>query len=76
MALAKGLWLESLRTGQDLVFLHHALESGRRTGSPGLSASAWSKIRFLEAPVCHGCGTPYGSHEDRQSLPPDCRRRV
>jgi hypothetical protein len=55
-ALVKGLWLESLRTGQDLVFPHHALEIGQRTGSPGLSAPAWSKLRFLEAPVCEGCG--------------------
>jgi ComF family protein len=59
MARVKGLWLESLRTGQDLVFPHHALESGDRTGSPGLSAPAWSKMRFLEAPVCDGCGTPF-----------------
>jgi ComF family protein len=58
-ALAKGLWLESLRTAQDLVFPHHALDGSGRAGSAGLSAEAWSRIRFLEAPVCDGCGTPF-----------------
>lgn len=27
--------------------------------TPGLSAVAWSRIRFLEEPVCNGCGVPY-----------------
>ncbi len=27
--------------------------------SPGLEASSWSRISFLEAPVCDGCGAPF-----------------
>lgn len=57
--MAKGLWRESLRTAQDLVFPHHALDGAGRTGSAGLSAEAWSRIRFLDSPVCDGCGTPF-----------------
>ena len=28
--------------------------------SPGLTAEAWSKLTFIEAPVCDGCGAPFG----------------
>ena len=41
------------------MFPHRALESGARTGSAGLSAAAWSQVRFLDAPVCDGCGAPF-----------------
>jgi ComF family protein len=59
-AAVKGLALEALRGVQDMVFPHHALEDGAlRTGSTGLSAKAWAKVRFLDAPVCDGCGTPF-----------------
>jgi ComF family protein len=36
------------------------LDGGRREPalSPGLSAEAWSRIRFIENPVCDGCGAP------------------
>jgi ComF family protein len=57
--VAKGLWLDSLRAAQDLVFPHHTLDGSGRAGSAGLSPDAWSRIRFLEAPVCDGCGTPF-----------------
>ena len=57
--LAKGLVLEGLRTAQDLVFPHHSLDEGVRAGSTGLSPEAWSRIRFLEDPVCDGCGVPF-----------------
>lgn len=32
---------------------------GAPAGSLGLSAEAWSRIRFLEEPVCDGCGAPF-----------------
>ena len=51
--------MQSARTVQDLLFPHHALDGAGRTGSAGLSAEAWCKIRFLEAPVCDGCGAPF-----------------
>ena len=43
----------------DLIFPHHALDAGSRASSPGLTAEGWSKVRFVEAPVCDGCGLPF-----------------
>ena len=54
-SLAKG----GARTIGDLIFPHHALDAGSRTGSAGLSAEGWVKVAFLEAPVCDGCGLPF-----------------
>jgi ComF family protein len=50
------------RTAQDLIFPHHAFDAGSRAASAGLTAEGWSKIAFVEAPVCDGCGLPFG-HE-------------
>ena len=47
------------RAVQDLIFPHHALDAGSRAASPGLTAEGWSRIAFLEAPVCDGCGLPF-----------------
>jgi ComF family protein len=49
-----------LRAAVDVVMPPLALE-GRGGGtlqSPGLSGEAWAKVRFIEAPVCDGCGAP------------------
>jgi ComF family protein len=47
------------RAAQDLIFPHHAFDAGSRATSPGLTAAGWSKIAFLETPVCDGCGLPF-----------------
>lgn len=47
------------RAAQDLILPHHAFDTGSRAASPGLTAAGWSKIAFLEAPVCDGCGLPF-----------------
>ena len=47
------------RAAQDLVFPHHAFDAGSRAATPGLTAAGWSKIAFLDAPVCDGCGLPF-----------------
>jgi ComF family protein len=47
------------RAAVDLVFPHHALDAGSRVASPGMTAEGWSKVAFLEAPVCDGCGLPF-----------------
>jgi predicted amidophosphoribosyltransferase len=50
-----------LRAALDVVMPPLALDGGRNAGamqSPGLTADAWSKIAFIEAPVCDGCGAP------------------
>ncbi len=56
---AKALWLQGLRGAQDLVFPHQALDGSGHTQTTGLPAEAWSKIHFIDAPVCSGCGAPY-----------------
>jgi len=48
-----------LRRGLDLLLPPTALDGGARPASPGLSTSAWTRIAFLEAPVCDGCGAPF-----------------
>lgn len=42
----------------DLIFPHHHLDGGAALQT-GLSAEAWSNVRFLEAPVCDGCGAAF-----------------
>ena len=43
----------------DLLLPPTALDEGERPQSPGLSARAWERIAFLDAPVCDGCGAPF-----------------
>jgi ComF family protein len=43
----------------DLVFPPTALEGGPSPPTTGLGAAAWSRVRFLEDPVCDGCGAPF-----------------
>ncbi len=35
------------------------LDEGERPLTSGYSAAAWTRIDFLEAPVCDGCGLPF-----------------
>ncbi len=42
----------------DLILPPRALDGGAAQ-SPGMSAEAWSRIAFIEAPVCDGCGAPF-----------------
>ena len=60
-----GLWepgarLKSAGRGLlDLIFPPLTLDPGARPQSPGLSAEAWSRIVFIDGPVCDGCGAPF-----------------
>ena len=47
-----------LRSAADAIFPPAHFDGGPAL-APGLSAQAWSKVRFLEAPVCDGCGAPF-----------------
>jgi ComF family protein len=47
------------RAAQDLILPHHAFDAGSRAASPGLTAAGWSRIAFLDAPVCDGCSLPF-----------------
>lgn len=61
---SKGVWKPGLgwivagRRALDLILPPTALDGGA-AGSPGLTAQAWSKIAFIDDPVCDGCGTPF-----------------
>lgn len=52
---AKALWRGAL----DLIFPPQSLDGGPAPLAGGLSAATWSRIQFLDGPVCDGCGSPY-----------------
>ena len=43
----------------DMLFPPQALDGGPRPLAGGFSADAWTRIRFLDGPVCDGCGAPF-----------------
>lgn len=43
----------------DLILPPDSFDGGPRPATPGFGAAAWSRIAFLEAPVCDGCGVPF-----------------
>lgn len=42
-----------------MLFPPQALDGGPRPLAGGFTADAWSRIAFLDGPVCDGCGTPF-----------------
>ena len=71
---ARGL----LRAAIDVVMPPLALDRVRGAGpmqSPGLSAEAWTKIAFLETPVCDGCGAPQAYDAGPDARCPACLAR-
>jgi ComF family protein len=48
----------ALRGAADAIFPTAHFDGGAAL-QPGLSASAWSEVVFVEAPVCDGCGAPF-----------------
>ncbi len=45
--------------GLDLILPPETLDGGSAPMSSGLSAGGWSRIEFLDDPVCDGCGVPF-----------------
>jgi ComF family protein len=43
----------------DLVFPPALLDQAGPALTSGLSAETWSRIHYIEAPVCDGCGAPF-----------------
>jgi len=43
----------------DLVFPPHVFDGGERAQATGFTPEAWSRVAFLEKPVCDGCGAPF-----------------
>jgi ComF family protein len=48
-----------LRGALDLIFPRETLDGEPTVGALGLSPEAWSRIHFLDGPVCDGCGAPF-----------------
>jgi len=48
-----------LRGIVDLILPPVAHDSREATAAAGLSPDAWSRVAFLEAPVCDGCGAAF-----------------
>jgi len=46
------------RSALDLLFPPQSLDGAPCQGG-GFSAEAWSRIRFIDGPVCDGCGAPF-----------------
>lgn len=47
------------RGALDMLFPPQALDGGPRPLAGGFTADRWSRIRFLDGPVCDGCGAPF-----------------
>ena len=45
--------------GLDLILPPEPLDGGPAPMSAGLSAAGWTRIEFLDDPVCDGCGLPF-----------------
>lgn len=42
-----------------MLFPPQSLDGGPRPLAGGFTADAWTRIRFLDGPVCDGCGAPF-----------------
>jgi hypothetical protein len=60
---AKAAWRGAL----DLLFPPQAIDGGPAPLSGGLSPQAWSRIHFLDGPVCDGCGAIFVAERPRSS---------
>jgi ComF family protein len=47
-----------MRGALDMIFPPQSIDGGRALAG-GLSAAAWSRIQWLDGPVCDGCGVPF-----------------
>ena len=54
-----GQLIGAFHRGLDLILPPTTLDGGRPAQGSGLSPAAFSRITFLEAPVCDGCGAPF-----------------
>jgi ComF family protein len=60
----------------DLILPPRALDEGAgAVQSLGLSAQAWGRITFIEAPCCDACGAPFAYDQGEGALCPACHAR-
>lgn len=63
------------RAALDLIFPAQALDDTAAPLSTGFSAEAWSRIGFIAAPLCDGCGQPFEYDLGAGVRCPDCTAR-
>lgn len=68
---AKGL----ARAALDLIFPPQALDDTPGALSAGFSAEGWSRIGFIDGPLCDGCGTPFEYDLGEGVRCPECTAR-
>ena len=59
----------------DLILPPRLHDGSGPAQSVGLSAEGWAKIRFLDDPVCDGCGAPFSYASDLVVRCPACQAR-
>lgn len=64
-----------MRSLVDLVFPPLALDDGPRPLAQGFSGETWSRIAFLDGPVCDGCGLPFEFDPGPGARCPACEAR-
>lgn len=60
------------RTALDLIFPPQALDDTAAPLSTGFSAEGWSRIGFIDGPLCDGCGQPFEYDLGPGVRCPDC----
>jgi ComF family protein len=63
------------RSVLDLVLPPRLHDGAGPALSGGLSAQGWARIRFLDDPVCDGCGAPFAYASDLQGRCAACQAR-
>jgi hypothetical protein len=48
----------AVRTALDFVFPPQSLDDGVAPMTNGFNAEAWTRIPFVDGPLCDGCGQP------------------
>ncbi len=79
---ATALWSDAARRVRrgaghaiDRILPPLALDAGERPQTPGLSVRTWERIRFIDGPVCDGCGAPFAYDLGPGALCPACLAR-
>ena len=68
----------ALRLALDLALPPQALDDGvggQPVLSPGMTPEHWSRIAFISAPFCDGCGAPFDYDRGEGALCPACMTR-
>jgi ComF family protein len=68
----------AIRRAADGLFPPHSFDTASDAGRPqttGFTPEAWSRVVFLEAPVCDGCGLPFEYDQGKGALCAGCQAR-